>query len=208
MHDAKQFIINFYMAIELNPAHIYLSALPFTPSNSLISTQFLKTFPNVLRLSMDATEQSQPVITAAVSGELIAVVIANSSLKVFKLDHEGAEVFHAQIDPIERPDQDRYCIAISGNGMMVALGHDNCYVWDLDNGGTRRLVLAQGIVARTTCLAFSDDGEHIVTGFSDGNLHEWVVNSDVEGRQFLWPSDGDDKRPPQAHDVTITCSYM
>jgi WD40 repeat protein len=192
IHDAEQFIENFDWAIQHNPAHIYLSALPFTRQNTLISTYFRKAFPNVLRLSVDPAEEPQPVMTAAVSGELIAVVTVNASLKVF--DREGAEVFHTQINPIERSDRDRYCIAISGKGMMVALGHDNCYVWNLGNGGTRKLVLAQGIVARTTCLAFSDDGERIVTGFNHGNLHEWVVNSGMEGRHFLWPSDGDDKR--------------
>jgi WD40 repeat protein len=196
MHDAEQFIENFDWAIQRNPAHIYLSALPFTPPNSLISTYYLKAYPNVLRLSVDTTEELQPVVTAAVSGELIAVVTANASLKVFDLDREGAEVFHAQINPIPfLEDLDTsipgYCIAISGSQKMVALGHDNCYVWHLDNGGTRRLVLAQGIVARTTCLAFSDDGEHVVTGFNNGDLHEWVVNSGEEARQFVWPRDVD-----------------
>jgi WD40 repeat protein len=74
---------------------------------------------------------------------------------------------------------------------MVALGHDNCYVWHLDNDGARRHALAQGIVGRTTCLAFSDDGEYVVTGFNNGDLHEWVVNSGEEGRQFVWPRDVD-----------------
>jgi WD40 repeat protein len=189
MHDVERFVNTFRWVIEHNPAHVYLSALPFTPPNSLISTYFLKTFPNILRLSVEATEEPQPVMRAAVSGELMAVVIANSSLKVFTLDHRGTEIFHAKIDPIENPNQDRYCIAISGNKMVVALGHENCYVWHLDSGGTKRRVLAQGILARTTCLAFSDDGEHVVTGFKNGDLHEWVVNSGVEARQFLWPRD-------------------
>jgi WD40 repeat protein len=152
----------------------------------------------VLHLSVDTTEEPQPVTTAAVSGELIAVVIANASLKVFNLDREGAEVFHAQIDPIPEPEPENwftsiqgYCIAISSDGKMVALGRDNCYVWHLDSGDTRRLVLAQGIVGRTTCLAFSDDGEHVVTGFNNSKLHEWVVNSGEEGRQFVWPRDVD-----------------
>jgi WD40 repeat protein len=196
MRDARQFIANFIAAIHRNPVHIYLSALPFTPPHSLISTYYLKAFPNLLRLSAVTTEEPQPVVTAAISGELIAVVIANASLKVFNLDHEGTEVFHAQIEPIPFPEDKHtsipgYCIAISGGGKMVALGHENCYVWHLNNGGTRKIVLAQGIVGRVTCLAFSDDGQHVVTGFNNGDLHEWVVNSDVDGRQFLWPRDVD-----------------
>jgi WD40 repeat protein len=195
MRDTEQFIEKFAWAIEHNPAHIYLSALPFTPPNSLISTYFLKTLPNILHLSVDATEEPQPVMTAAVSGELIAVVFANALLKVFNLDHEGAEIFHAQVDPISLKSDGTltpgYCIAISGDGKMVALGHDNCYVWHLDSGGIRRIVLAQDIVGHTTCLAFSNDGEHIVTGFSHGDLHEWVINSGMKGRPLLWPSDID-----------------
>jgi hypothetical protein len=210
MHDAEQFIGNFFWAILRNPAHIYLSALPFTPPNSLISIYYLKAFPNVLHLSVDTTEEPQPVMTAAVSGELIAVVIANASLKVFNLDREGAEVFHAQIDPVPVPkDRDTSipgcCIAISGDGKMVALGHGDCSVWHLNSGDTKRLALAQGIMAGTsTCLAFSDDGEHLATGFSNGDLHEWVVKSGVEDRPFLWPTS--DVDGPKRQDV-ITAVY-
>jgi WD40 repeat protein len=161
---------------------------------------FHRKFPAVL--SVDAAGVSEPVVSAAMAGEIIAVVIANSSLKVFDLARGGTELFNAPIDPIpldfrlyesdENRSVPRYCIAISYDRKMVAVGYDGCYVWQFDSGDTTRLVLAQGVVARITCLAFSDDGKHLVTGFSNGDLHEWVTSSGVEGRQFLWPNDVDD----------------
>jgi WD40 repeat protein len=143
------------------------------------------------------------VVGAAVSGEIIAVVIANSSLKVYNLDRNGAEVFHVPIKPIpvgfllssggKRFISRSNWIAISGDKKMVALGYDSsCYVWSLDSGSTRRFALVQGVVAHNTCLAFSDDGTHLAAGFSNAELHEWVVSSGAEGRQFLWPNGVDD----------------
>jgi WD40 repeat protein len=179
----------------LNPAHIYLSALPFTPPNSLISTYFLKAFPNVLRLSVGATVVPQAVLTAAISHEIVAVVIANGLFKVFNLDRGGVEIFHALLNATPTDETMHstpgYCIAISSDGKTVALGHDGCSVLYLDGGDTKWFNLAQAAVARTTCLAFSDDGERLVTGLRNGDLHEWVVGSGVEGRQFQWPSDVD-----------------
>jgi WD40 repeat protein len=178
--------------MERNPAHTYLSALPFTSPKSLISTFFLKKFPGVLHIDLDIREEPQPVLTAAVSGNMIAVVISNSFLKVFDFTQEGAEVFHATLDPIRKPAE--YCLSLSRNQKMVALGGISCVIWHLDK--TRRLLLPVGqgpsTGAHITCLAFSDDDEHIVAGFTDGALCEWVVDSGMEGRPFLWPNDVDD----------------
>jgi hypothetical protein len=178
--------------MERNPAHTYLSALPITSPKSLISTSFLKKFPSVLRINLDTHEEPQPVLTAAVSGNMIAVVISNSLLKVFDFAREGAEVFHAALDPIRKPT--KYCLSVSHDQKIVALGGIGCDIWHLDK--TRRLLLPVGqgpsAGAHITCLAFSDDEEHIVAGFTDGALREWVVDSGMEGRPFLWPNDVND----------------
>jgi WD40 repeat protein len=176
-------------AMQQNPAHVYLTALPFTSSKSLISTYFRQKFPGMLHINVDTNEEPQAVLTAAVSGNMIAVVITNSSLKVFDLAQDGAEVFHATIDPIITG----YCLSISHNQTMVALGHNGCDVWRLANSTSRLpLPVMQGAGVQMTCLAFSDDGEHIVAGFNDGALCEWVVNSGMEGRRFAWPDGVDD----------------
>jgi WD40 repeat protein len=181
----------FGLAMQQNPAHVYLTALPFTSPKSLILTYFRQKFPGVLHINVDTNEEPQAVLTAAVSGNMIAVVITNSSLKVFDLAQDAAEVFHATIDPIK--GDTGYCLSISHNQMIVALGHNGCNIWRLANS-TRRLPLPamQSAGVHTTCLAFSDDGEHIVAGFNDGTLCEWVLNLGMEGRQFAWPDSVDD----------------
>jgi WD40 repeat protein len=189
--------------MERNPAHTYLSALPFTSPKSLISTFFLKKFPGVLHINLDTREEPQPVLMAAVSGNMIAVVISDSFLKVFDFTREGAEVFHAAFDPIRKPA--KYCLSISRDQKMVALGGISCDIWYLDK--TRRLLLPVGqgpsTRAQITCLAFSDDEKHIVAGFTDGTLREWVIDSGMEGRTFLWPNDVDDLK----REDTITAVY-
>jgi WD40 repeat protein len=163
-----------------------------TSSKSLISTYFRQRFPGVLHINMDMNEEPLPVLTAAVSGNMIAVVIANSSLKVFDFAQEGEEVFHAAIDPIPLDHNLGYCLSISRNQTMVALGRIGCDVWRLADS-TRRLPMptTQDAEVHITCLAFSDDGEYIVAGFDDGALCEWVLDSGMEGRRFAWPNDVD-----------------
>jgi WD40 repeat protein len=215
--DTKALLSIFHQAIRRNPAHVYLTALPFTSSKSLISTYFQQKFPGVLHINMDMNEEPLPVLTAAVCGNMVAVVIANSSLKVFDFTQEGEKVFHAAIDPIPLNHNLGYCLSISRNQMMVALGRIGCDVWHLTNS-TRRLPLpvAQGSGVHVTCLAFSDDGEHIVAGFDDGALCEWVVDSGMEGRPFAWPSSVDGLKSQvvittvyaRTDDHIISCSEM
>jgi WD40 repeat protein len=176
-------------------------------SKSLISTYFRQKFPAVLQIDVDMDEEPQPVLTAAISGNMLAVIISNSSLKVFDLSQEGEEVFHAAIDPIPLKRDGRdvgYCLGISRNQTMVALGRIGCDIWRLADS-TRRLPLPATQVAEVhiTGLAFSDDGEHIVAGFDDGALREWVVDSGMEGRRFAWPdSDGVDDLKSR-HVITV-----
>jgi WD40 repeat protein len=155
----------------------------------------------VLQIDVDMDEEPQPVLTAAISGNMLAVIISNSSLKVFDLSQEGEEVFHAAIDPIplkigyrgKKHPTPGYCLSISRNQTMVALGRIGCDVWRLADS-TRRLpsLATQGAEVPITCLASSDDGEYIVAGFDDGALCEWVVDSGMEGRRFAWPDGVDD----------------
>ncbi|GJJ11126.1 hypothetical protein Clacol_005357 [Clathrus columnatus] len=51
--DGKRFVELFSHAITTSAPHIYLSALPFCPQNSLIYKTYIKQFPNTLRIASD-----------------------------------------------------------------------------------------------------------------------------------------------------------
>ena len=48
MRDSTKFIQYFYPAISVNAAHIYISALPFSPRSSRLSHIYASKFKNVL----------------------------------------------------------------------------------------------------------------------------------------------------------------
>ena len=48
MKDSTQFIQYFYPAISVNGAHIYISALPFSPRSSRLSHIYASKFKNVM----------------------------------------------------------------------------------------------------------------------------------------------------------------
>jgi WD40 repeat protein len=50
VHDASAFVRYFGMAVAKSAPHIYVSALPFTPTSSRIRNQYLSQFPHTLTL--------------------------------------------------------------------------------------------------------------------------------------------------------------
>jgi hypothetical protein len=46
--DASRFVANFHIPISESAPHIYLSALPFSPEDSMVSKQFISQFPQTL----------------------------------------------------------------------------------------------------------------------------------------------------------------
>jgi WD40 repeat protein len=50
VNDAAVFVRHFGIAIAKSAPHIYLSALPFAPTCSLVSTHYSTSFPRILRV--------------------------------------------------------------------------------------------------------------------------------------------------------------
>src|ERR1700733_10751325 len=50
IRDGSRFIINFFTPISESTPHIYLSALPFAPRDSIIAMHYQSQFPNTLSI--------------------------------------------------------------------------------------------------------------------------------------------------------------
>jgi len=57
IHDAVQFVSTFLIPISQHAPHVYISALPFAPEESLVSRKFCPRFPNTLAVTQGKPSQ-------------------------------------------------------------------------------------------------------------------------------------------------------
>lgn len=136
------FVNAFGIPITQSAPHIYVSALPFTPTKSLISQQYLNHFPQTFRVTTGAL-QSWPVLchvlqghTGSVNGvslspdgRYIASAASDMSIRVWSLE-TGVLVS----GPLNH-DTLVHSLAFSFDGKYIASGlHDGTIiVWDTES---------------------------------------------------------------------------
>jgi WD40 repeat protein len=186
LSDAREFLQQFYQPINNNPAHAYISALPFTATTSIISLTSRDSYPRVLRVGDDIVGPSPPVLTAAVSGNIVAAIIGNCCLKVFDISRGDIECLCVMLDslpPSINPEVG-YSIALSHDTGMAAVARIGLKVYCLN--GLKLVSKMEAINSESpiTCLSFSLDDKRLVAGFMDGTLREVLVDCNTEIRQI------------------------
>jgi WD40 repeat protein len=127
------------MAIAKSAPHIYLSALPFAPTCSLVSTHYSTSFPRILHV-----ERGQ--LSHWPSSEMV-------------ISNFGAVVLS---------------VAFSPDGQHIVSGSDDrtIRVWSAMTGETAAGPFT-GHTHSVNSVAFSRDGRHIVSGSSDRTIRVW-----------------------------------
>ena len=154
-------------AISESAAHIYISALPFAPSSSLVTQHYLPLYPHSLSVkdaAWNPDEIRSGVGSAALSrnGERIVASRRNRTLQV--LDTKtGSVVFSSPFRGITG-------VAISPDGILIATSSGQ--LWNAETGKEQKLsfVLQEG-----RAVAFSPDSSHLAIGGSE--LHVWNLSS-------------------------------
>ena len=139
VNDAAVFVRHSGMAMAKSAPHIYLSALPFAPTCSLVSTHYSTLFPRTLHV-----EHGQ---------------LSHWPLSEMVIPNFGAEVQSVAFSP-------------DGQHIVSGSGDGTTRVWSATTGET----LAGPFTGHTSSVrsvAFSPDGHHIVSGSSDGTIHVW-----------------------------------
>ena len=184
VNDASAFVRYFGMAMARSAPHIYISALPFAPSSSLIVKHYLHLFPHTLclgrgqlshwpALEMAIQAHEEPIDSVAFSpdGQRIASGSRDCTIRVW--DATTGELvagpFTGHTGSIES-------IAFSPGGQHIASGSRDgtIRVWDAAAGE----IFAGPFTSHASkvhSVAYSPDGERIASALQDGTICVWDV---------------------------------
>ncbi|EJF58666.1 WD40 repeat-like protein, partial [Dichomitus squalens LYAD-421 SS1] len=185
LRDAISFIRRFAGVIAQAAPHVYISALPFSPTLSKVRTNYLPHFPSLPHVDgiRDRWPQDQAVLSRhtnivgsvaySLDGRYIVSGSADGTVRVW--DAETGEVIH------ELSCDDWVCgVAFSPDGRHIAaaLNDWTVRIWDSTTGEAVCEPL-QGHQWGVLCVAYSPDGRRIVSG--DGFGHICIRSVDTLG---------------------------
>jgi WD40 repeat protein len=193
--DAARFVQTFASSIEEHPLLVYLSALPFTPIDTLLYKTFTNCDRDIPRI-VGGYNSSWPPLLQVFSGYEVAMSIAISQdgMQIVSSHRDGviriwdalsgSQIFELLPENVD----DVYSVAVSPDGRWVVSGSDDMTVrlWDT-NSGDQALPPMRGHTDAVYSVAFSPNSTRIASGSADNTVCLWDVTS---GRQVLPPLQG------------------
>jgi WD40 repeat protein len=172
-------------SIEEHPLLVYLTALPFTPVNTLLYSTFMT--DDIPRIVGGFNQSWSPLLhifqaheTRVLSiaffpdGTQIATSSSNNVLiRVWDVV-SGSEA----IAPLAGHTDTVLCLVVSPDSLHIASGSADCTVrlWDATTGAGVSPPL-RGHSAQVTSVAFSPDGTRIASGSDDRTIRVWDAAS-------------------------------
>src|SRR6266550_9378058 len=184
--DAMKFVSVFGPPISHSAPHIYLSALPFAPKNSLVAKQYLRLYPNTLCLKTGKADHwpasisvfgghTDGVISVAFSQDSKRIVSGSSDKTIRVWDADTGEVV---VGPLKGHTDRVISVAFSQDSKHIVSGSSDktIRVWDAETGE----VIVGPLKEHTdgvNSVAFSQDSKHIVSGSSDKTIRVWDADT-------------------------------
>jgi len=143
IHDAVRFVSTFFIPISQRTPHVYISALPFAPEESLVSRKFCPRFPNTLAITQGKPSHWPTVVfTAERHKDRVQHMVFSldectfasiSSQTMYVCDSETG---HCISGPFELHNYGEvYNACFSPDGKCILLGFDShAVVWDIETG--------------------------------------------------------------------------
>jgi len=175
LRDAISFVTSFHEAIEFNAAHIYISAIPFAPEDSLISQIFALLLKGlvIVEISGSDSHASGEVYATAMSRGGSAVVVAGRDVSSQVWDEKANVEVHSIIfDHVDNVQ----AVFISSDGHIIATGSSD-YTVRLSNASKGQQLILSGHSGRITAVAFAPDDLQLVSGSGDKTVRIWEVET-------------------------------
>jgi WD40 repeat protein len=174
----------FSASIEEHPLLVYLTALPFTPINTLLYSTFMtddiprivggfnQSWPPLLHM-FQAHKNRVESLAFFPDGTWIATSSYKGLIRVWDVV-SGSEV----MEPLAGHTDDVCCLVVSLDGLHIASGSDDRTVrlWNATTGA-EVLPPLRGHSAGVTSVAFSPDGTRIASGSADKTIRVWDAAS-------------------------------
>ena len=120
-------------------SHLYISALAFTPSQSLVSKYYRQDFENLLRVVEEKPDESFSALRlsflAEPGSELLCIVISPDGKRIITGSSEGSiEIWDTNTGMLIETLRNRTydgsvrCMALTKNGKRLVVGLSNSYV--------------------------------------------------------------------------------
>ncbi|KZT54194.1 WD40 repeat-like protein [Calocera cornea HHB12733] len=203
VREGVKFVRTFVRPIVDSAAHVYLSALVWTPTTSTIAALYNSNFPWKARISHcaaaawpslslsieDNNTEEITSVTFTPNGKRIICGSRDATIRVW-----DAETGHAIGVPFGTRDGFSISLAIYPDGRRIVCGSANktLQIWDTYTGGAIGEPLL-GHRDSVTSVAISTDGQRIVSGSTDNTVRIW----DAETRRTVG-------RPLLGHHESVT----
>ncbi|KAM6503402.1 WD40-repeat-containing domain protein [Amanita muscaria] len=181
LSDALRFISKFYEVVKRSALHTYYSALPFTPSDSLLYRRYSKQAVdnNVKIFGIEGGPETWGAVVADLRhGDLVNIVkfSPNSALLASCCEANERDAITGMLKiwdavtgtPISTISGDRF--AVANDFSTVASSKDNIITYYNTNGGTMGTMLTTS--SRIQVLALSESSR-IAAALSDGTVLLW-----------------------------------
>ncbi|KIM25844.1 hypothetical protein M408DRAFT_73786, partial [Serendipita vermifera MAFF 305830] len=194
--DMQEFIAAFASVISQSVPHIYLSALPFAPSNLSVSKEYKKSYQRTFSIhwgGLTSWPATQNLFTGH-EGAITCVSFSRDGRRIVSCseDHTirvwDAETGETIIPPLEGHDEMVNAVSFSPDGRRIVSCSDDrtIRVWDAETGETVMGPL-EGHQHCVTAITFSPNGRRIVSGSSDYTIRLWDAET---GETVLGPLEG------------------
>ncbi|KIM73866.1 hypothetical protein PILCRDRAFT_801778 [Piloderma croceum F 1598] len=177
IRDGSRFIVNFFTPISESTPHIYLSALPFSPRDSIIAMHYRSQFPNTLSVhsGLDRTWRAginvlhghkDAILSISFSPDGKRIVSGSRDKSIRVWDAETGEMVSG---PFEGHTDQVWSVAFSPDGKRIVSGSKDKSI------RTGEMVSGpfEGHTDQVWSIAFSPNGKQIVSGSDDKSICVW-----------------------------------
>ena len=184
INDASLFVRYFGMAMAKSAPHVYISALPFAPMNSLVSAKYSSSFPHTLQVEQGQLSHwpsSEMVIS--VGSAVLSIALSSDGQRIISgLSNNTVCVWNATTGEIEAGPFDELDLVMSvaflpdGQHIISGLYDGAISLWNITTG---KIVVGSliGHTGSVWCVASSPDGQFMISGSDDQTICVWYTTT-------------------------------